>query len=119
MIYTKSIQEKPAKKDGIRICIMRRPPEAGMYDIWMPHLSPSTKLLKDYHDKQIDWEIYEKRFNKEVLDTQKTYLEIVHAIAEKNTITLLCWEETSEMCHRRLTAERLQQLYPNAKIIIH
>lgn len=117
-IQTKSVQAKPKKTDGIRICIMRRIMPEFVFDIWMPTLSPSTKLLKKYHEKESSWNEYEVLFTKEVLDTQQKYLKIVSDIAKDNNITLLCWEETPKMCHRRLVAERLQKVYPQLEVII-
>lgn len=116
MIKTKSIQIKPEKADGIRICIMRRVKPEFVFDLWMPPLSPSTELLKEYHDEKIDWNGYENRFKKEVLDTQKIYLTMLLDLSKKQTITLLCWEETSEKCHRRLVVEKLQAMEPTLKV---
>ncbi len=117
-IYTKSIQEKAKKADGIRICIMRRIKPEFEFDIWMPVLAPSTKLLKEYHDKKINWNQFEEKFKKEVLTKQTKYLKILMDVAEKETITLLCWEETPEKCHRRLVAEKLKKMNPTTKVFL-
>lgn len=116
MIKTKSVQEPPHPDDGVRICIMRRIKPEFIFDIWMQPLSPSTELLKEYHDQIITWEQYEQRFKIEVLNTQRKYLEILLAIAEITPITLLCWEDTPTMCHRRLVAEELHRINPNTDI---
>ncbi len=116
-LYTKSIQAKPEVSDGIRICIMRRPDRDALYDIWIPHLSPSPQLLDAYYSKEIDWTIYEKRFIPEVLDKETAYLDIVLQIVKKYTVTLLCFELSPEKCHRRLTAERLQKMSPELDVI--
>lgn len=115
-LKTKSIQEKRAKQDGIRICIMRRIKPEFDFDIWLPALSPSTELLKDYHDKKINWDEYEILFTKEVLETQKEFIEIIGELCKNHTISLLCWEETPEKCHRRLVAERINELFPEVKL---
>lgn len=115
-IATKCVEAPAEPTDGIRICIMRRPPADAAYDIWIPHLSPSPKLLDSYYAKEITWEQYEKRFIPEVLDREITYLEIVLDIAKKHVVTLLCAEQTPEKCHRRLTVERLQQMEPKLEV---
>ncbi|MBI1982362.1 MAG: DUF488 family protein [Candidatus Levybacteria bacterium] len=115
---TKSIQAKTNKQDGIRICIMRRIKPEFEFDIWMPALAPSTRLLKTYHEGKIEWKEYEKRFIKTVLSKQKKYLKIILDILKKNSVTLLCWEETPERCHRRLTAERLKKLNHRISLIL-
>lgn len=111
-LFTKSIQKESNEKDGIRICIMRRIKPEFEFDIWIPSLSPSTELLKDYHDKKIDWETFEKKFTKENLNKKNKYLTIISDLVRKYDITLLCWEETPEMCHRRLVAEYIKNLHP-------
>lgn len=118
MLLTKSIQSRISKKDGIRICIMRRIKPKFEFDIWIPTLAPSTELLKAYHEGEIDWKEYKKRFIKTILNKQQKYLDIILDILKKNTVTLLCWEETPERCHRRLTAERLKKLKPQISLFL-
>ncbi len=91
---------------------MRRLKPEFEFDIWMPTLAPSTKLLKSYHDQKINWKSFEKKFTKEVLDKQKNYLNILTWIAEKHNVTLLCWEKKGENCHRLLVAERIKKINP-------
>lgn len=118
IIGTKCVEAPVEQGDGIRICIMRRPPPDAVYDVWMPHLSPSAELLDAYYGKVITWEEYEKRFIPEVLDKETVYLEIVLDMAKKHRVTMLCAEQTPEMCHRRLTVERLQQMQPDLKVVL-
>jgi uncharacterized protein YeaO (DUF488 family) len=116
MLFTKSIQDKKSKKDGIRICIMRRIRPEFEFDIWIPNLAPSTKLLKSYHDKRIDWKKFEANFVKEVLEGQRKYVEIIAQIADKADVTILCWEAKDENCHRFLVADRIKKI--NSKITL-
>jgi uncharacterized protein YeaO (DUF488 family) len=95
---------------------MRRIKPEFEFDIWMPKLAPSTRLLKSYHDKKIDWKSFEKKFTKEVLDKQKEYVEIVVSIVKKYDVTILCWEKKGENCHRILITNRIKKLNP--KIVI-
>lgn len=118
MLKTKSIQLRKSKSDGFRICIMRRPDPGLDWDIWIPHLAPSNELLSNYHDKKVDWSEFEVLFTKEVLKKKKEYLMLVAEMAQTRTITLLCWEETPHMCHRRLVAEELQRKNPKLDIVI-
>jgi len=118
MVKTKSVQKPANKDDGIRICIMRRIKPKFEFDIWMPTLAPSTKLLKEYHDKKISWSKFEEKFKENVLRKQTEYLDILINIDKKNTITLLCWEETTEKCHRRLVTAKLKKMNPRIKTCI-
>lgn len=116
MLLTKSVQAKAEKSDGIRICIMRRIQPEFEFDIWVQPLSPSTELLKRYHDEEISWDEFETQLTKDVLKTQTTFLDIVADIAIKHEVTLLCWEETPEKCHRRLVAEWIVAHRPEVKL---
>ena len=116
-LFTKSIQKKPNKKDGIRICIMRRPDfDTAQFDLWMPVLSPSHQLLTDIHKKIIDKPEYNRRFHNEVIIGQAKFIKLLTEIALKQDVTILCWEETSEKCHRKLVAEECKKINPKLLI---
>jgi uncharacterized protein YeaO (DUF488 family) len=117
-LFTKSIQEPVSKKDGVRICVMRRPKEDAKWDILMPNLSPSNKLLSDYLYEGITWDEYVERFEKEIFEGQKEALEILIEMAKNRDVTILCWEETPEKCHRRLVAEQCKKLESKLEVVI-
>jgi len=117
-LFTKSIQEKKKKNDGIRVCIMRRPGSEDDWDIWMPTLAPSHQLLTAYHQEEVDWEEFCVRFNEEVLRNQRRHLDLLIWMAKKETITILCWEDTPEFCHRRLVAEKCRSIDPELEVTI-
>jgi uncharacterized protein YeaO (DUF488 family) len=115
-LFTKSVQDKAKKTDGIRVCIMRRPDAWVKYDVWMPVLAPSGKLLDDYHNKKVTWLQFEKRFAKEVTQAHPEYIEVLCAMAQKQDVTILCWEETPDMCHRRLVAQACKKMHPRLSV---
>lgn len=117
-LYTKSIQRKRTKHDGIRICIMRRPDSNADYDIWMPTLAPSHELLNAYHRGEVNWDQFVVRFTKEVPKRNKKFVELLADMASKRDVTILCWEETPEMCHRRLVAEACQEVNPRLSVVL-
>lgn len=117
-LYTKSIQAEPSKKDGVRICIMRRPNADAIYDVWMPVLAPSHELLTDIHTEKIDKPEYNRRFHREVVLGQKKFIRFLANIAATNEVTILCWEEIPDKCHRKLVAEACKELDPNLKIVL-
>lgn len=117
-LYTKSIQAKKQKSDGIRICVMCRPDKNADFDIWMPVLAPSHKLLNDSHAKKIKWDEYVERFTKEVLIGQRKFLKLLTGLALKHEVTILCWEDTPKKCHRRLVAEACKKINPKLKIVL-
>lgn len=112
MLKTKSIQSKMLKNDGLRICVMRRPGEYENWDMWIPKLSPSHELLNAYKYEGLSWDEMTRRFSKEVLKKQKRLIEWLAKLALKQEVTLLCWEEIADKCHRKLLAEACQKAEP-------
>lgn len=117
-LYTKSIQEKKKKEDGIRICIMRSPNKDADFDIWVPVLAPSRQLLTDIHTAKISKAEYIKRFTQEVLSGQNFFLGLLTEIALKHKVTILCWEENPKGCHRKLVAKAAQKINPKLRVVI-
>lgn len=117
-LHTKSIQKPVAKKDGVRICVMRRPKEGMNWDIHMPALSPSHQLLDDYLYHGATWDEYVVRFTEEVLQADNESLQILGEMAKQHRVTILCWEKEPHQCHRRLVAEYCQKKYPDLEIVV-
>lgn len=116
MLYTKSIRNAN-EKDGIKISIMRYNPKAFQYDLWIPKLAPSDKLLNDYKQNKISWEEYEIKF-KEQIKTEGGLIDVLVMLAEKQDITLYCYELTPEKCHRRIVAESCKEKCPGLEVCI-
>lgn len=115
MLLSKSVQKKLTKSDGIRVCIMRRPDPGIEYDIWLPVLSPSGKLLTDYHEKKVTWDQFEKLFTSQVLKKQKKFLKLLIEISKNRRVTILCWEDEPAQCHRRLVLNACRQIDPTLR----
>lgn len=118
MLKTKSVQLPALPEDGLRILVMRRPQENLEWDMWIPHLAPSHELLTAYHNHEFDWSGMEVRYKKEVVanPANRKYFISLITLAQEHDVTLLCWEETSEQCHRRLIIEECQRLKPDLTI---
>jgi len=104
-ITAKSIYKKIDKKDGIRICVMRRIRPEYKFHIWMPELAPSENLLKKYViQKKISWENFSQQYVHEVLSKKqvKIIIKTLAFIAQTSKITLLCGEDSAKYCHRSL-----------------
>lgn len=87
---------------------MRRVKPEFEFDLWLPHLAPSTELLKKYQEENLPWEEFKEAFLEETQTKEKYYLLIEYLFAF-SSVTLLCWEETSETCHRRIVGELLEE----------
>ncbi|MEX1052459.1 MAG: DUF488 domain-containing protein [Patescibacteria group bacterium] len=110
-LASKSIIKRPTKSDGLRVCVMRRIKPNYKFDIWIPKLSPSTKLLDDYVvNKKLTWEEFSKKFKKQVLQKNNDLLQMLYGISTKRKITLLCFEVNDKKCHRSLIIEQLNNL---------
>ena len=115
MLKTKSIQKRKHKSDGLRICIMRRIRPEYDFDMWLPKVAPSEKLLKEYViNKEINWSEFKVKFLEE-LRLKKSFLNFIGKASKTENITLLCWEEKPNTCHRRLVLEEISNMWPNIK----
>lgn len=77
-----------------------------------PPLFPSAGLLKDYKDGRIDWDQYQKLYQRQLgcLDCEKVYSQLCEIAADMGADEpiLLCYESAKKLdkepCHRRLVA---------------
>ena len=125
MIKTRSVQSEIRKDDGLRILATRfrgRGLPSSKYDVWMPSLGPSEKLLKAVMGGAIEWKEFAKRYHEELyLDGpidersetiknhgQKSTLRLLKALAQRQNVTLMCHcVEDSRECHRFLLAKEI------------
>lgn len=128
MLFTKSIFLPKSISDGLRISIMSRHTlEDGQtphpritessYDLWLKILAPPAKLVGDYYKRGLSFEDYGFRYTDYLL--QPLVFEEVKKLAnlaERQDITLLCFEESAEKCHRRIIAEECKKCNPLLRI---
>ena len=89
----------------------------GIDYIHIVELAPTREILDAYKKKQITWFEYEKEFLT-LLEQRKP--QLVEEIDNLDQICLLCSEEFSHQCHRRLVAEYIQKVNPEVNIeIVH
>jgi len=121
MFKTKSISSPiEQRQDGLRILVARfrgRGVPKNRYDLWMPNLGPSERLLRSFLSHKIEWADFSARYRKELFDSgssdapnrtiknhgQKFTLRLLQKLAENETLTLLCHcAEDEQQCHRHL-----------------
>lgn len=121
MIRTKSVQTRIDRKgDGLRILVARgrgRGLPSERYDVWMPNLGPSEKLLDAYLSGRINWPEYARRYQKELRQSgssdaanrhiknhgQKFTLRLLQDLGRRQNVTLLCHcAEDEQHCHRHV-----------------
>lgn len=77
----------------------------GIEYIHILELAPTKDILDEYKKKQINWAIYEQRFNQLITERQIEKKVSSDLLDES---CLLCSEAKPHNCHRRLVAEYLQ-----------
>ena len=108
------------KKDGLRILAARfrgRGLPANRYDVWMPSLGPSERLLREVQSGKISHAEFAGRYRAEMLSSsdidqdnlsiknhgQKFTLRLLKKLAEKGIVTLMCHcAEDEKRCHRHI-----------------
>lgn len=119
MIRTKSVfSPVDHKKDGLRILATRfrgRGMPTGRYDVWMPSLGPSERLLRDRQAERISWAHFVREYRRELfmdgpIDArsvtiknhgQKFTLRLLKALGRQADVTLMCHcAEDETQCHR-------------------
>jgi uncharacterized protein YeaO (DUF488 family) len=125
MLRTKSVSTPIDRdRDGLRILATRfrgRGMKTTRYDVWMPSLGPSERLLRSYG--RLDWREFTRRYVEELflagpIDArsatvknhgQKFTLRLIKALARKGNVTLMCHcAEDEEQCHRHLLQKVIQ-----------
>jgi uncharacterized protein YeaO (DUF488 family) len=111
--------------DGLRILVARfrgRGVPASRYDVWMPSLGPSERLLARFRSGRIPWSQFARDYRRELfLDGpidrrcrtirnhgQKFTLRLLQRLAQQGTVTLLCHCAEDELhCHRHVLRKLL------------
>ena len=124
MLKTKSVTSPiDAKRDGLRILATRfrgRRVAATQYDVWMPSLGPSERLLETFRAGTISWREFARRYKDEVFARtvtdaanrsiknhgQKFTLRLIKHLSGSGHVTLMghCAEDERH-CHRHLLYE--------------
>ena len=126
VIRTKRLSLPARPEDGLRLFIARYRPRGvalGTEDwhAWEKRLAPSAELLDAFHGKQragrrlvgkvaqLEWPEYRRRFLDEMgaPAAQAALDEIARWSADGKVVTLLCYCEEEERCHRSLVRDLL------------
>src|SRR5437879_5012783 len=121
MLKTKSVRRPISRKaDGLRILVTRfrgRGLSTSRYDVWMPSLGPSERLLKAWLAGRISWTEFAAGYRAELfmdgpIDSrsrsiknhgQKFTLRLMKRLARSGDVTLMCHcAEDQGQCHRHV-----------------
>ena len=118
-LLTKSVSSPIDRSaDGLRILATRfrgRGMSTDRYDVWMPTLGPSERLLRQVLAGRVTWRQFLKEYRRELFmdgpidarsDTiknhgQKFTLRLIKELAKDRPVTLMCHcAEDQQQCHR-------------------
>jgi len=121
MLRTKSVWSPINRQaDGLRILATRfrgRRMPSNRYDVWMPSLGPSERLLKAALAGRISWAEFARGYRAEMFmdgpidlrsrsiknHGQKFTLRLIKRLARSGHVTLLCHcAEDQDRCHRHV-----------------
>jgi uncharacterized protein YeaO (DUF488 family) len=118
MLLTKSVSSPIEAADGLRILATRfrgRGLSTDRYNVWMPSLGPSEKLLRQVLGSTLAWPKFLKAYREELFTDgrvdarnrtiknhgQKFTLRLIKRLAEQQNVTLMCHcAEDAKQCHR-------------------
>jgi uncharacterized protein YeaO (DUF488 family) len=110
----------PRGRNELRIGTVRRPPRGvrkedysklDYYDVWLPILSPSADLVKFAKNAAADeksWNRFKRKFQAEMKRLDATHaLELIAALSHRTDISIGCYCEDENRCHRSVLKELL------------
>jgi uncharacterized protein YeaO (DUF488 family) len=110
-----------AKKEGLRIGTVRRPPRGvpkaqfatqDWYDVWFPNLAPSDALVKQAlaSTDDNDWKRFVRKYRAEMSkpDAART-LDLLAALSRESNFSVGCYCEDESHCHRSVLRELLAE----------
>jgi uncharacterized protein YeaO (DUF488 family) len=112
---------KRAKGEGVRLGTVRRPPRGvpkaefakrDYYDVWLPELSPSEKLVKLGLSATSDqkWNAFVRGYRREMSLPQAAHLlDALAALSQSTDFAVGCYCEDEARCHRSVLRELLRQ----------
>ena len=105
----------PRKKgEGLRIGTARRPPRGvrkedyarlDYYDVWLPELAPSQKLLARARSQP--WKSFEKSYRREMKGQR--LLELLARLSHHADFSVGCYCEDEARCHRSILRALLEE----------
>lgn len=94
--------------------------ERNFFDLWLPELAPSRGLVKWAFSAPLTdarWAAYARRYRREMNRPEvRRLLAVLAALGARTNLSVGCYCENPERCHRSLLAELLRE--HGAKVVI-
>lgn len=79
------------------------------FDVWLPQLSPSRKLLAEYKDGDLSVAAFFRRYRTEMKSTEpRQLIQLLAEIAQRTPIAVGCYCEDESQCHRSVLGELIR-----------
>ena len=105
-----------AKGEGLRLGTVRRPPRGvkksdyarlDYYDVWLPDLAPSPKVIALAHK---DWKRFTRAYEREMkAPAAQRLLGVLAALSRQTDFSVGCYCEDEQRCHRSILRRLLEQ----------
>ena len=128
-LSTFQIGSPPRRGQGLRVGVARFPPlrvpksrwqSDGYFDVWLPALAPSAKLLqrikhRDYDDPAVR-KAFLDSYERELLSTAESRqtVEFLAQVAMRTPVSIGCFCEDESRCHRSRLLKVLRRYAPEA-----
>jgi uncharacterized protein YeaO (DUF488 family) len=104
------------KGEGLRLGTVRRPPRGvkkadygrlDYYDVWLPDLAPSPKVIALAHE---DWKRFSRAYEREMkAPAAQRLLGVLAALSRQTDFSVGCYCEDEARCHRSILRRLLEQ----------
>ena len=110
-----------SRGEGLRIGTVRRPPRGvprsefakrNYYDVWLPTLAPSEKLVKAARSSRDDrsWRAFVRAYRAEMKRPEASHLlDLLAALSRGADFSVGCYCEEEGRCHRSVLRELLSE----------
>jgi len=107
------------RSEGLRIGTVRLLPrgvrksdyaERDYFDVWLPQLAPSRKLLAEYKDGDLSLAAFFRRYRTEMKSTEpRQLIQLLAEIAKRTPIAVGCYCEDESQCHRSVLGKLIRK----------
>jgi len=107
--------------EGLRLGTVRRPPRGvpkaqfasrNFYDVWLPVLSPSAKLVAVAQRSRDEksWKQFTRRYRAEMQHPDAAHvLDLLAALSRQTNFSVGCYCEDERRCHRSVLRKLLEE----------
>jgi uncharacterized protein YeaO (DUF488 family) len=107
--------------EGLRLGTVRHPPRgvrkadlarADFYDLWLPILAPSARLVRFARGARTaqQWETFRRRYRSEMSRPEpRCVLDLLAALSHRTNLSVGCYCEDESRCHRSVLRALLEE----------